>query len=150
MGSDIMLSICILSAQIRKQIDRSHIKREIDDITGTHGWIICYLADHEDCEIYGRDLEREFGFSRATASKILGLMEKNGMIERSHVPGDDRLKRIVLTERAHEYISRLRALNLDVEHTLIRGFSDSELRTLREYLSRMRSNLAPLSQEERL
>ena len=56
---------------IRRHVDNSPIRHEIENITGTNGWIIVFLADRRDRDIYQRDIEREFGITRSTASKVL-------------------------------------------------------------------------------
>ena len=47
----------------------------MEDVSGTNGRIIRFLSDHENEDVYQRDLEREFGITRSTASRVLTLME---------------------------------------------------------------------------
>ena len=35
-----------------RYFDNSPIKKSLDQVTGTNGWIIGYLADHDDRVIY--------------------------------------------------------------------------------------------------
>ena len=65
-----------LNNAIRREVDSSPVKRKIDDITGTNGWIIGYISRNSGRDIYQRDIEKEFGITRSTASKVLILMEK--------------------------------------------------------------------------
>ena len=44
-----------------------------------------YLNDHADTETYQKDIEQEFKVSRATASNMLQLMERKGLIVRESV-----------------------------------------------------------------
>ena len=55
--------------------------------------------DHADTEIYQKDIEQEFKVSRATASNMLQLMERKGLIVRESVSCDARLKKISLTRK---------------------------------------------------
>jgi len=89
-----------LNNQIRRYMDCSASKKKVDSVTGTNGWIICYLANHRDTEIFQKDLEKRFGITRSTASKVLSLMERKGLIARQSVPYDARLKKIALTQKA--------------------------------------------------
>lgn len=73
-------------------------------------WVVDFLADHEDRELFQRDVETEFFISRATASKMLTLMEEKKLIRRTPAAGDGRLKRIELLPRGRE----LRALSLSI------------------------------------
>ena len=68
-------------------------------LTGTHGYILGYLAHHEDTPVYQKDIEQHFGIRRSSASNVLTLMEKNGLIRRMTVDEDARLKRIVMTPK---------------------------------------------------
>ena len=72
-------------------------------ITAVQSRVIYYiLAHYEEGPVFQRDIERVFGLSRSTATGILQLMEKNGIIRRESVARDARLKSLVPTERAFE------------------------------------------------
>ena len=89
-----------LSILIKRYIDGSATKQYVDNLTGTHGWVIGYLYDNRDHDVYQRDLETQFSIRRSTATGILQLMEKNELILREPVESDARLKKLVLTEKA--------------------------------------------------
>ena len=108
-----MRAVRMLDMGIRKQIVHFPVTRELDSMTGMHCWIIGYLADRENEDIYQRDLEKEFGSCRSTISKMLAAMEHNGLVERARVSSDDRLKKIVLTPLAKQYIGQIRAEKKD-------------------------------------
>ena len=76
----IMRELYQLNNAMRKFFDRSSVKKELESVSGTHGWVIAYLANHENEDVYQRDLEREFGITRSTTSKMIALMEKNGLV----------------------------------------------------------------------
>ena len=83
-----------LSNLIMRYFDNSPIKKSLDQVTGTNGWIIGYLADHDDRVIYQKDLEKEFGITRSTASKVVNRMEQKGLIRRECVAEDARLRKL--------------------------------------------------------
>lgn len=130
-----------LDNQIKRCVGTSDVRKQVESITGTNGWIICYLGDHADQDIYQRDLEKKFGITRSTASKVLSLMEKKGLIERQSVTKDARLKKLVLTQKAVDINEMLRRDAYRFEKNLTAGFSESEKKTLLEYLERMQNNL---------
>lgn len=142
-----MLALHMLEKNIRKQIEHFPVAQELDSMTGMHCWIIGWLADREHEDIYQRDLEKQFGSCRSAISKMLAAMEHNGLIVRERVASDDRLKKIVLTPLARQYIEQIRAENRILEQTLTDGFSPAELETLYRYLARMQENLAAFSAE---
>ena len=47
-----------------------------------NGYIISYLCENKDKNIFQRDIEREFDLSRSTVSTILKQLESEGLIER--------------------------------------------------------------------
>lgn len=138
---DILKELRQLNFCVRRHMDRSPAKKELDSTGGTHGWIICYIADHADRDIFQRDLEREFGITRSTTSKMIGLMEKNGLVKREKVVHDDRLKKIVLTDKSKKLAEKLHKDKIQTEKQLTTGFTQEELRTLSGYLQRMKDNI---------
>lgn len=131
-----------LNHLIRRYFDSCSHFRQIDKITGTNGWIIGYLADNTDKDIYQRDLEKHFSITRSTASRVLGLMEEKGLITRRSVPNDQRLKKLGLTDKAVELSLLMRDDNMNMERRLTDGFSENELETLTEYIRRMKDNIS--------
>jgi DNA-binding MarR family transcriptional regulator len=124
-----------------RRFEQSEQKKQLDSITGTNGWIIAYLADNADKEIYQKDLEKQFSITRSTVSKVLNLMEKKGLIERRGVPGDSRLKKLVLTDKAWKISAVMRECGSQLEAALTKGFTQSELDSLYNYIQRMKDNM---------
>lgn len=140
----------MLNNAVRRYIDRtSNIKKELDNITCSNGWIFGYLSDEEKQgrDVFQRDLENEFGITRSTASKVLILLEKKGLIRRESVSHDARLKKIKLTERARELGCQMQEDGCRIEACLTRGFTAEELETLNCFLDRLQQNIdsAPLN-----
>lgn len=82
---------------------------KLDQSTAMHGWIIGYLSHRPDQDVFQKDIEQEFSIRRSTATGLLQLMEKKGLIIREPVNYDARLKKIVLTQKAieaHKMIER--------------------------------------------
>ena len=84
---------------IQRKMLETVSKQGLDEITFMHGWIIAYLYDNLNKDIFQKDIETEFGISRSTVTNIVKLMEKKGYITRVSVENDARLKKIVLTEK---------------------------------------------------
>ena len=135
--------IRILSNMIHRWVDNSSNKKEIDRITGANTWIIGHIAKQNEkgLVVFQRDFEQQFGITRSTASKVVNLMVQKGLIERQSVPGDGRLKKLVLTDKSRE-IHRLMTEDFDrIESMLCRGFSEEELEQFFEYIHRMQNNM---------
>ena len=80
----------LLHNQIHKNMEAKRMENE-DNLTGMQRWTLGFLKDHSDCEVYQKDIEEAFSISRATASNMLGVMERKGLIKRVAVSHDARL-----------------------------------------------------------
>ncbi|MGX8710219.1 MAG: MarR family winged helix-turn-helix transcriptional regulator [bacterium] len=139
------LELRSLNNMIRRYFEFSSHKNEIETITGNNGWIIGYLADNADKDIFQKDLEDHFTITRSTASKVLSLMEQKGLIQRQAVAQDARLKKLVLTEKAWKIKGLMREDAERMERTLTNGFTEEEVETLYSYLQRMRTNISNMN-----
>lgn len=126
----------------------------LDEVTLMHGWIIRYLYENRDEDIFQKDIEQHFSIGRSTVTNIIQLMEKKGFVLRESVEHDARLKKVVLTKKgvlSHEMIENL-IENLDM--SLVEGITDEELsvfysvvKQLTENLSRQDGNVKALGGE---
>ena len=91
--------IRLLHNQLHKNMEAKREENE-DNLTGMQRWTLGFLKDHADREVYQRDIEEAFSVSRATASNMLAVMERKGLIERAQVSHDARLKRLGVTDKA--------------------------------------------------
>lgn len=111
------------------------------ELSHCNGRIIHFLTKHEGEIICQKELEAEFGFTRSTASRVLNLMEQKGLIERRTVPGDARLKQVLLTERGRSTNENMKELFARMENKLLSGFSEEEVALLVSYIDRLQQNL---------
>lgn len=142
----------MLNNAVRRYIDRyAEGKKALDSLTCSNGWIIGYVCEMKERgkDVYQRDLENNFGITRSTASKVLGLMEKKGLVERVSVSHDARLKKIVPTERSLEIGRVIKDDNEKMEHLLKKGFSPKELEQLYGYLERIQMNIEAAEKDGR-
>lgn len=135
------LEIRSLTNLIRRYGENSANLKYAESITGTNGWIIRYIAEHSDRDIYQKDLEEKFSITRSTASKVIKLMEQKGLIERCSVPSDARLKKLVLTPKAMALHHGIMEDVKKLEAALICGFTSEELDTFCSYIERMKCNI---------
>lgn len=114
---------------------------EFKESTGVHGWAIRYFYENRDKDIFQRDFEARFLIRRSTATNMLKLMEKNGLIKRESVDYDARLKKIVLTNKAIE-IHKKATQNIEMlETTLKKGITEQELISFYDVLDKIKANL---------
>lgn len=109
--------------------------------TGVHGWAIRYFYDNRDKDIFQRDFELRFSIRRSTATNMLKLMEKNGIICRIPVDYDARLKKIVLTDKAIKFHKQA-TQNLEMlENSLKEGITSEELETFFNVIDKIKNNM---------
>ena len=136
-----MLALRMVNMGIRRQIEAFRNQNGLDAAAGTNGWVLGFLSEHENEDVYQRDLEKELGVCRSGISKLVATLEKDGLIERSRVASDDRLKKIVLTENGRAVTALIHENCRQLEEMLTNGFTPEETKQLLEYLDRMQHNL---------
>ena len=83
--------IRLLHNQIHKRMEAKRQENEKEPLTGMQRWTLGFLRDHDGKDIYQKDIETEFSVSRATASNMLAVMERKGLVRREAVEhGADR------------------------------------------------------------
>lgn len=122
------------------------IHRRLDEnmppeVTGAHGRIIGFLSRNSDRDVFQRDVEAEFHLRRSTASGILQLMEKNGLIRREPVAYDARLKKLVLTPKAIALNAGIRERIDALEARITSGVTEEELAQFFTIVEKFRKNL---------
>lgn len=113
----------------------------LDEVTIMHGWIMGYLHRNEDKDIYQKTIESEFGICRSSVTSLVKLMEKKGYIRREAVPGDARLKKIVLTLQGKETAIRVKETLDNMELDILKGISQEELQTYFAVADKIKRNL---------
>lgn len=92
---------------LKRRIDVMVKKKGIDEITMMHSFIIHYIYDNRDRDIFQKDIEKVFHMNRSTITNMVKYLEDQGYITRRQVPSDARLKKLGLTEqgeRLHQII----------------------------------------------
>lgn len=140
----IMRHMQILNNAIKRHIDRnSECKKELDKLSGSGGWILSrvFESEHNGEPLYQRDFEAEFGITRSTASKMLSGLEDKGLVQRTKVSSDGRLKRILPTERSKEIGESIHREMAELEKQLEDEFTSEELETLYGFFERIEKNI---------
>jgi DNA-binding MarR family transcriptional regulator len=134
-----------LTHTIRRAFEGLSNFQQVQNMTGTNSWIIAHLAENKDKDIFQKDLEKQFCITRATASKVITLMEQKGLIKRETVPYDARLKKIVLTEIALDMHKVILSDVNQIEDALVKDFTEEEITQFFDYIQRMKKNIEALS-----
>ncbi|MCI9136611.1 MAG: MarR family transcriptional regulator [Lachnospiraceae bacterium] len=112
-----------------------------DEVTVMHGWILGFLYENSNRDIFQKDIEKEFSIARSTVTCIVKLMEKKGYICRESVESDARLKRLVLTERGRQ-IHEQHISHLDkLERQCRRNITEEEMQVFLTVAEKLKQNL---------
>ena len=139
MDKDCGLWINVLFHKLRKY---NNANMQSLGITGVQSRVMHYiLVKCVEGPVFQRDVERAFGLSRSTATGILQLMEKNGLILRESVHNDARLKSLVPTEKAAHLDAQIGESLRRTEQRLTRGLSSAQLTLFLQTAAHMSANL---------
>ncbi len=104
--------------------------------------VIGFLFEQRDKKIvYQKNIEEEFNIRRSTATGILKLMEKHGLIIRETDASDARWKKITLTEKSVKIVHQVHAELQNFEKTITRGIPRGDLETFFAVLERIDQNI---------
>ena len=124
-----------------KRYFEQHKPEEFKESTGVHGWAIRYFYENREKDVFQRDFEERFSIRRSTATNMLKLMEKNGLISRQSVDYDARLKKIVLTDKAIKIHNKAIQNIETLENSIKKGITEQELDSFYEVLDKIKANL---------
>ena len=137
--ADISFLIKKLDNQIQQKIHALYNRKEFQECSLMNMWICDFLFDMQQQGriIYQKDIEAEFSINRATASKMLSLMENKKLIKRINDSSDSRLKHIVLESRGMELQKLCCYIRAEIESMLTEGFSEEEIKLFKSFCFRM-------------
>lgn len=111
------------------------------EFSGSQGRTLHFLlAQTED--VFQKDIEEEYSIRPSTATELLKQMEKNGLIVREPVAYDNRLKKIVVTDKALLYKQQVIEDLTALEETLVKGISEADLQVFFKVIEKMMDNLS--------
>ncbi len=143
MSETIPLALAInkTSRLVKRYFDRKRRENSSDGSTQNHGRIIGFIYRNSQKDIFQKDIEKEFGIRRSTATNTLKLMEKNGLLNRERVSYDERLKKITLTQKSVEIIHSIDKDMKKFNKTLEKGITEEERRIFLEVLEKIKNNI---------
>ena len=138
----------VLNHKIRRLAEGNMAQHPCGGMTEVQGRVLGYLTHHPGQDICQRDVEETFGITRATASKMLGDMERNGLILRCGADYDARRKNLKLTEKAQHLSQEIQAGITEFEAVLTAGFTEEERRELLRLIRKVETNVDAASQRK--
>ena len=139
----------VLNHKIRRLAEGCAGRSRCGDVTEVQSRVLGYLTHHPGQDICQRDVEETFGITRATASKMLGDMERSGLILRCGADYDARRKNLKLTEKAQRLSQEIQEGIAAFEAVLTAGFTEEERGALARLLHRIEANVDAASAAEK-
>ena len=138
----IMMQMHVLDRATHKEFEKLQMQYINDRTVAAHGWMIGYLYDHRDEEIYQKDLERKFQMAPSTMTMILQSMQAVGYIERSPVAHDARLKRIAVTEAGEAFHKQALENLKTLEARMVKDIPSEDMAVFRRVYDQMIANIS--------
>lgn len=144
----------LIGAEIRNL--QNTISRHIDNyvnsivdvqISGTNMFLLNYLYDHKNQNVFQKDLESVFAFTKSTCSKVLSLMQEKELIVRESV-NDARFNKIVLTKNGEMVVENMRAKIAEHDKALTQGLTEEQLQVMLHCFEIIKQNVK--KQQEKL
>ena len=124
------------------------MKREIDNakqklgVSGVQGRIIGYVrCESKNHDVFQKDIEEHFELRGSSVTSTLQNLEKMGFIVRESIPTDQRLKRIVLTQKALDIHNQITKNIEQVEKEAFSSINKEEEQLLSDLLKRILNNI---------
>lgn len=111
------------------------------DPSATQMIIMNYILNHQNEDIYQKDLEETLHLRRATVSGVLQTMEKHELIERVLCDNDVRCKKIILKEKAKKMFDVKKMEFFKLEEVIKKGLSDEEIEIFCHIIESMQNNI---------
>lgn len=111
------------------------------DVTPAQSVLLGYLLASSKQEICLTEISAEAGISKASVSAMLKILREKGYLSMKAVSGDDRKKKIVLTERAYQLQDTIEKSLKERSEGICEGISKQELAIAEHVLQKMILNL---------
>lgn len=126
-----------LDNAIKKQVNKKLKEEGIDEGTAMNGWILKYLSDNRDREVFQKDIEKHFKIGRSTVTGIIKQLEKKECIRRESVENDARLKRVILLPKGEEIHRIIKNAFVETDSRLMETVSPEEMDTFLQILTKI-------------
>ena len=113
----------------------------IDEITLSHGWIIRFLYENRERDIYQKDIEKYFLVGRSTVTNRIQQMEKKGLNRRENEESDARQKKVLLTEKGIQSHETIENMITEMNSGILEGIDEQDAQVFLKVIRRIRENI---------
>ncbi|MDO4924131.1 MAG: MarR family transcriptional regulator [Turicibacter sp.] len=101
--------------------------------------VLDYLRHHNGCS--QKDLAKHCHIQPATATSLLGHLERSGLIYREMNQQDRRITNVFLTEAGAAFQKKVKTAFIEIDEQCFKGFTSKEKEEAINYLERICENL---------
>ncbi|MDP9840016.1 MarR family transcriptional regulator for hemolysin [Neorhizobium huautlense] len=122
------------SRQWRRALDLRLRPYGLTDAT----WLPLLQLSRASAPMRQKDLAEALFLDSSSVVRLLDALQASGFIERREHPEDRRVKTIILTDAAHEVLTKVNQVASEVRYQVLSGLTDEEL----EVASRVMRNIS--------
>lgn len=141
MENIVLFKIKELDKKIVRTILKENSDINIPPLTSTQIQILKYMIEHQNENVYQKDLENVLNLRRATVSGVLQTMEKNNLIKREIYENDVRVKKIILNEKTKNIFLKNKQKIDEIEKNIIKNISKKDLDKFTQIIDKLITNL---------
>ena len=113
----------------------------VENLAGPQGFVVMYLCENLDKEIFIKDIEKKLRISKSVTSSLIKRMEKNQFIQVIPSKIDKRYKQVVLTAFGQSKAQDIQRFFDELHKQILAGVSSEELKIARRVFERILKNL---------
>ena len=141
MENIVLFKIKELDKKIVRTILKENSDINIPPLTSTQIQILKYMIEHQNEDVYQKDLENVLNLRRATVSGVLQTMEKNNLIKREIYENDIRVKKIILNEKTKNIFQKNKQKIDEIEKNITKNISKKDLNDFIKVIDKLITNL---------
>ena len=141
MENIVLFKIKELDKKIVRTILKENSDIDIPPLTSTQIQILKYMIEHQNEDVFQKDLENVLNLRRATVSGVLQTMEKNNLIKREIYENDVRVKKIILNEKTKNIFLKNKQKIDEIEKNIIKNISKKDLDKFTQIIDKLIINL---------
>lgn len=141
MENIVLFKIKELDKKIVRTILKENSDINIPPLTSTQIQILKYMIEHQNEDVFQKDLENVLNLRRATVSGVLQTMEKNNLIKREIYENDVRVKKIILNEKTKSIFLKNKQKIDEIEKNIIKNISKKDLDKFTQIIDKLITNL---------
>jgi MarR family transcriptional repressor of mepA len=111
------------------------------DLTVSQFGVICFLQQHQGERIYIKKIGEVFNLTHPTVVGLINRLEEKGFVQTAQDPGNKKYRIISLTQKGLAIKARMDSGRDEMEHLILKGFSDEETKEFKRLLDKALDNI---------